>query len=89
MTQSASNRRAAASGPQVTRREALIAAASAAVTVAVGGNTRATSDAVFVSKRPAPAKRRFVSPAVEQAIQTARAQIADPELAWLFENCYP
>ena len=43
----------------------------------------------FVSKRPAPADRKFTSPAVEETLQAVKAQIADPELAWLFENCYP
>ncbi|HUH56880.1 MAG TPA: glycoside hydrolase family 125 protein [Rhodanobacter sp.] len=44
---------------------------------------------VFRSRRPPPAQRRFVSPAVEQLIDRTRAGIGDPELAWLFENCYP
>ena len=43
----------------------------------------------FVSQRPALAARNFSSPAVEETIQTVKQQIADPELAWLFENCYP
>jgi meiotically up-regulated gene 157 (Mug157) protein len=33
--------------------------------------------------------RRFTSVAVEQTIATVRNAIADPELAWLFENCFP
>ncbi|VVS99634.1 conserved exported hypothetical protein [Sphingomonas sp. EC-HK361] len=45
--------------------------------------------APFVSKRPAPANRRFVSPAVEREIARVSRKIADPELAWMFENCYP
>ena len=43
----------------------------------------------FESKRPPFAERRFTSRAVEETITTVKAQIADPELAWLFENCYP
>ena len=43
----------------------------------------------FVSQRPAQAKRKFVSTAVERTIARVKAQIADPELAWLFENCFP
>jgi uncharacterized protein len=90
MKYEASNCRDAPSSVRVTRREALAAVAGAALTVAIGGTARAASEAAaFVSKRPAVAKRRFVSPAVETAIQTVRAKIADPELAWLFENCYP
>jgi meiotically up-regulated gene 157 (Mug157) protein len=43
----------------------------------------------FVSKRPPRAQRRFVSTAVEAEIRRVKAKIADPEIAWLFENCYP
>ena len=43
----------------------------------------------FTSQRPAPAQRRFTSDAVEAAITTVKRAIADPELAWLFENCFP
>ena len=43
----------------------------------------------FPSQRPAPAQRRFTSDAVEAAITTVKRAIADPELAWLFENCFP
>ena len=45
--------------------------------------------AEFVSRRPLPRDRRFSSPAVETEIARVSAQIADPELAWLFANCYP
>ena len=43
----------------------------------------------FASKRPALQDRRFTSTAVEAAIQATKQKIADPELAWLFENCFP
>ena len=43
----------------------------------------------FESKRPAVAERKFISSAVEQEIDRVKKLIADPELAWLFENCYP
>lgn len=43
----------------------------------------------FQSKRPAPSERNFTSQAVEAAIKKVKADIADPELAWLFENCFP
>lgn len=39
--------------------------------------------------RPAPADRRFTSPAVERTIERVRRELADPELALLFENCFP
>ena len=43
----------------------------------------------FSSRRPAPAQRKFVSDAVEARIAEVKRVIADPELAWLFENCFP
>ncbi len=43
----------------------------------------------FTSRRPPASSRRFSSQAVEETIVRVKAQIADPELAWLFENCYP
>lgn len=43
----------------------------------------------FTSQRPIVDKRNFVSEAVEAKISRVRKDIADPELAWMFENCYP
>ncbi|MGN6819829.1 MAG: glycoside hydrolase family 125 protein [Sphingomonas sp.] len=43
----------------------------------------------FPSKRPAPGDRKFASPAVEGEIARVTRMIADPELAWMFGNCYP
>jgi meiotically up-regulated gene 157 (Mug157) protein len=43
----------------------------------------------YESKRPALAARKFTSKAVESTITNIKATIKDPELAWLFENCYP
>lgn len=43
----------------------------------------------FSSRRPAPAERKFSSEAVEAKIVEVKKFIADPELAWLFENCFP
>ena len=43
----------------------------------------------FVSRRPAAGQRKFVSDAVEAKIVEIKRTIADPELAWLFENCFP
>ena len=50
---------------------------------------RARTKKNFVSGRPAPAARKFVSPAVEAQIQAVKQRIKDPELAWMFENCCP
>jgi meiotically up-regulated gene 157 (Mug157) protein len=43
----------------------------------------------FESQRPKLADRKFTSKAVEAIIQKVKKDIKDPELAWLFENCYP
>jgi uncharacterized protein len=40
-------------------------------------------------ERPATNERRFRSPAVEDTIVQVKAQIADPTLAIMFENCLP
>lgn len=42
-----------------------------------------------VSGRPAPARRRFTSRAVERTIERVKGELADGELAALFENCFP
>ena len=43
----------------------------------------------YPSQRPAPAQRKFVSASVEEKISELKRNIADRELAWLFENCFP
>lgn len=43
----------------------------------------------FKSCRPMPDKRTYVSTAVEEIIKKVKKGISNPELAWLFENCYP
>jgi meiotically up-regulated gene 157 (Mug157) protein len=43
----------------------------------------------YETNRPKPADRKFTSKAVEATIKNVKASIKDPELAWLFENCYP
>ncbi len=53
------------------------------------GETTNTTAAAFLSRRPPAAQRRFVSEAVEATIARMRGAVADPELAWLFENCFP
>lgn len=49
----------------------------------------ATAAQARTTKRPPEGKRNFTSPAVEAEIARVKAKIADPELAWMFENCYP
>ncbi|MBI9035140.1 MAG: glycoside hydrolase family 125 protein [Bacteroidales bacterium] len=41
------------------------------------------------NNRPAIHNRTFRSKSVEDLIQTIKPAIKDPELAWMFENCYP
>jgi len=48
-----------------------------------------TSTVQFESRRPKLNDRKFTSQAVEEKIATVKKAIKDPELAWLFENCYP
>jgi meiotically up-regulated gene 157 (Mug157) protein len=43
----------------------------------------------YTSKRPPVDQRNFASEAVEATIERVKRDIADPELAWMFENCYP
>ncbi len=43
----------------------------------------------FTSRRPSLGERRFTSAAVEAKIREVKGSIADKELAWLFENCFP
>jgi meiotically up-regulated gene 157 (Mug157) protein len=43
----------------------------------------------YTTNRPPFAERKFTSTAVEEIIKEVKAKIKDPEVAWLFENCYP
>ena len=43
----------------------------------------------FVSQRPAPPDRLFVSRAVEEKIVQVQRHLTNPRLAWLFANCFP
>jgi meiotically up-regulated gene 157 (Mug157) protein len=67
----------------MTRRSLLAGAAAAPFAARISANT------VLPSGRPVPSRRKFTSPAVEQQLADVKNQIKDPELAWMFENCYP
>jgi len=43
----------------------------------------------FPIVRVAEAKRHFQSKAVNKAIKTFQSKVKNPELSWLFENCFP
>lgn len=68
-------------GSMSTRRQFLAAAAALPAALAQ------TKD--FASGRPAPEDRKFTSTAVEAVIAEVTRSISDPELAWLFANCFP
>ena len=77
----------------MTRRTLLKLAGAAAGGLASGtgfarGQAAATTPR-YASHRPPPAKRLFTSAAVERQLAQTTAKIGDPELAWLFGNCYP
>src|SRR3954468_16124291 len=71
------------------RREVIVGAGAGALAAATALPMRALAADSFVSKRPPVSARHFVSKAVEAEIKAVKAKIADPELAWMFENCYP
>ena len=70
-----------------TRREFLQSAA--ALSAAASLPLSLTADTAFLSRRPPVDKRNFVSDAVDAKIAEVKKTIADPELGWLFENCFP
>ncbi|MGB7729896.1 MAG: glycoside hydrolase family 125 protein [Candidatus Acidiferrum sp.] len=71
------------------RREVIKAAVYGAAGMAVPRVCRSAPAEAFVSKRPSVGQRKFVSRAVEETIVRVKSRIGDPELAWMFENCYP
>ena len=69
----------------MTTRRAFLASSPA-----LGFHTaRLLADATFTSQRPPLAQRHFTSPAVESRIDEIKKTIADPQLGWMFENCFP
>jgi uncharacterized protein len=72
-----------------TRRHALRTAALAAASALAPSGRRAAGAPERPTRRPPDGERRFRSEAVESAIGAVRHDVADPELAWLFENCFP
>ncbi len=73
-----------------TRRAFLrTAAASAAATLPAFAQSAVQESTPALTQRPEPGARRFSSPAVEAAVASVGKQIADPELALIFANCFP
>lgn len=71
------------------RRGLLKSATLGAMAVAMLRPRPGSAAETFVSKRPPVGQRKFTSRAVEATISQVKAGIGDPELAWMFENCYP
>ncbi|WP_433983777.1 glycoside hydrolase family 125 protein [Tunturiibacter empetritectus] len=76
---------------KTSRREMLRMTAGAAVAITLRPSTVFAGATPFSSpsKRPALQDRKFQSTAVEAYLTNISSKIGDPELAWLFENCYP
>ena len=72
------------------RRTFLYQSSAASLGLLTPGILKSVSlSADFPNMRPAIADRKFTSPAVEATIIKMKKIIKDPELAWLFENCFP
>ncbi|QEH33970.1 hypothetical protein OJF2_25030 [Aquisphaera giovannonii] len=67
----------------------LAAAATTPLPCTLLSSALADQDEPLRSRRPPVAERKFTSEAVEAKIAEVRKAISDPELAWLFENCFP
>ncbi|HET6170087.1 MAG TPA: glycoside hydrolase family 125 protein, partial [Terracidiphilus sp.] len=72
-----------------TRRQMLHGSGMLVAAAATSSPLFAAPAASFSNHRPAPSKRHFVSQAIEAAIVRTKKQIADPQLAAIFENCFP
>ena len=74
-----------------TRRDVLRQAGAVAVAAGLRlpSTYPTTKPMTFPSRRPAAADRRFHSDAVEAEVARVSKLIRDPELAWLFANCFP
>src|SRR5579875_1084801 len=75
---------------QLTRRELMKRSGFGAAALFTEHATRGKAgDRDFTSHRPPTSERKFTSEAVDKTIADVKPRIADPELAWLFENCFP
>ncbi len=71
------------------RRTFLQNSALTAAAVATGPISLAKNATDYPAVRVAPENRNFRSEAVEQTIAAVKKGINNPEMAWLFENCFP
>lgn len=74
-----------------TRRTVLKTSAAAVAGIIVGLSpfNELVAGEKFSSRRPPLNKRKFTSDAVESTIASVQKDIDDPELRWLFGNCFP
>ena len=72
-------------------RRKLLGAAAATVLAGMSplGAAATLADPARPPRRPPATQRRVTSPAVEAEIRRVTRLVGNPELAWLFENCYP
>ncbi|MDE6200050.1 MAG: glycoside hydrolase family 125 protein [Muribaculaceae bacterium] len=63
--------------------------ATAGVAAAPAATETAVTAKYNTSRRPAPSDRLFVSQAVEKEIERVKSMLTNPQLAWMFENCFP
>ncbi|MCF2220552.1 glycoside hydrolase family 125 protein [Chryseobacterium sp. PS-8] len=73
----------------VNRREFIKKSGAGIGFFAIPNSVRFIFSDEYISKRPPMSERKFTSEAVEKTIKTIKKSIADEELAWLFENCFP
>ena len=75
----------------VSRREMIRATGVALAGLAARADrlTASLAGQDYPSQRPPLSQRKFVSDAVEATIDRVKRDIGEPELAWMFENCYP
>ena len=53
------------------------------------GNEYLNGKNIFLSNRPILKNRTFRCSSVDNLISKLKKEISDPQLAWMFENCYP
>lgn len=70
------------------RRDFIKATGIAAMALSSGFPTLGASSP-FPTVRPSLEKRKFSSQIVEETIAEVKKTMADKELAWMFENCFP
>ncbi len=76
----------------VSRREMLRTSGLAVAGLAAGADSliaRRLAAQDYATRRPPAGQRNFISEVVEATIEAVSRDIADPELAWMFQTCFP